>query len=111
MRISEWSSAVCSADNPRPDRRRGTDFERFHAVRVRPDRRSRTIAPNVELSVRDGSSHRPGSDAGARRARCVAAAGHCARAVRSEEQTSELQSLMRISYAVFSLKKKIKNKQ
>src|SRR3546814_5965607 len=30
---------------------------------------------------------------------------HCARA-RSEEHTSELQSLMRISYAVFCLKKK-----
>src|SRR3546814_5359117 len=28
---------------------------------------------------------------------------------RSEEQTSELQSLMRTSYAVFCLKKKIKN--
>src|SRR3546814_6300147 len=31
-------------------------------------------------------------------------------AVRSEEHTSELQSLMRISYAVFCLKKKIKYK-
>src|SRR3546814_1272830 len=30
---------------------------------------------------------------------------------RSEEHTSELQSLMRISYAVFCLKKKIKTKQ
>src|SRR3546814_7694001 len=30
--------------------------------------------------------------------------------VRSEEHTSELQSLMRISYAVFCLKKKIKHK-
>src|SRR3546814_1389992 len=30
--------------------------------------------------------------------------------IRSEEHTSELQSLMRISYAVFCLKKKIKNK-
>src|SRR3546814_2142344 len=30
-------------------------------------------------------------------------------AVRSEEHTSELQSLMRISYAVFCLKKKKKN--
>src|SRR3546814_2678987 len=29
---------------------------------------------------------------------------------RSEEHTSELQSLMRISYAVFCLKKKIKSK-
>src|SRR3546814_5744781 len=32
-------------------------------------------------------------------------------APRSEEHTSELQSLMRISYAVFCLKKKIKNKK
>src|SRR3546814_9436006 len=31
--------------------------------------------------------------------------------VRSEEHTSELQSLMRISYAVFCLKKKNKRKQ
>src|SRR3546814_5431786 len=31
------------------------------------------------------------------------------RASRSEEHTSELQSLMRISYAVFCLKKNIKN--
>src|SRR3546814_9576559 len=30
--------------------------------------------------------------------------------IRSEEHTSELQSLMRISYAVFCLKKKIKTK-
>src|SRR3546814_13233510 len=35
--------------------------------------------------------------------------GHAARPTRSEEHTSELQSLMRISYAVFCLKKK-KNK-
>src|SRR3546814_8158255 len=34
-----------------------------------------------------------------------------ARAGRSEEHTSELQSLMRISYAVFCLKKTIKNTQ
>src|SRR3546814_2671928 len=32
-------------------------------------------------------------------------------AERSEEHTSELQSLMRISYAVFCLKKKTTNKQ
>src|SRR3546814_3061423 len=32
------------------------------------------------------------------------------RLIRSEEHTSELQSLMRISYAVFCLKKKKKNK-
>src|SRR3546814_6559438 len=33
---------------------------------------------------------------------------HKERAIRSEEHTSELQSLMRISYAVFCLKKKKK---
>src|SRR3546814_4284358 len=35
------------------------------------------------------------------------AAGHARADLRSEEHTSELQSLMRISYAVFCLKKKI----
>src|SRR3546814_9793070 len=36
---------------------------------------------------------------------------HAGRLGRSEEHTSELQSLMRISYAVFCLKKKINNTQ
>src|SRR3546814_4731014 len=43
------------------------------------------------------------ADEGARYAAALAQAG-----VRSEEHTSELQSLMRISYAVFCLKKKKK---
>src|SRR3546814_9749155 len=47
--------------------------------------------------------HRPG-----RAARCANRQGA---ADRSEEHTSELQSLMRISYAVFCLKKKIKLKK
>src|SRR3546814_9270207 len=34
----------------------------------------------------------------------------CRETARSEEHTSELQSLMRISYAVFCLKKKTKHK-
>src|SRR3546814_5851187 len=41
------------------------------------------------------------------RPRGAALLGH--RGLRSEEHTSELQSLMRISYAVFCLKKKTKN--
>src|SRR3546814_7599659 len=40
----------------------------------------------------------------------VTCAWHAACASRSEEHTSELQSLMRISYAVFCLKKKNKKK-
>src|SRR3546814_3490307 len=39
-----------------------------------------------------------------------AAVGDAREILRSEEHTSELQSLMRISYAVFCLKKKKKNK-
>src|SRR3546814_4637104 len=39
----------------------------------------------------------------------AALAGHAQHALRSEEHTSELQSLMRISYAVFCLKKKNNN--
>src|SRR3546814_4199333 len=48
-----------------------------------------------------------------RSAASAAAAGSSARRTwvrRSEEHTSELQSLMRISYAVFCLKKKTKKK-
>src|SRR3546814_4834908 len=41
-----------------------------------------------------------------RRERLLARFGSGGRAGRSEEHTSELQSLMRISYAVFCLKKK-----
>src|SRR3546814_10763821 len=39
------------------------------------------------------------------------ASSHASRRKRSEEHTSELQSLMRISYAVFCLKKKNKIKK
>src|SRR3546814_4904666 len=42
----------------------------------------------------------------AHRGLCVCNRVHDRRSVRSEEHTSELQSLMRISYAVFCLKKK-----
>src|SRR3546814_1277548 len=38
-----------------------------------------------------------------------ASASRSSTSIRSEEHTSELQSLMRISYAVFCLKKKKKN--
>src|SRR3546814_4810327 len=41
--------------------------------------------------------------------KCLPISCHWACALRSEEHTSELQSLMRISYAVFCLKKKKEN--
>src|SRR3546814_2113546 len=42
------------------------------------------------------------------RSRCLDQRALCQNPTRSEEHTSELQSLMRISYAVFCLKKKKK---
>src|SRR3546814_4248404 len=42
------------------------------------------------------------------RVQIIGAGGEIANDIRSEEHTSELQSLMRISYAVFCLKKKKK---
>src|SRR3546814_3617263 len=71
-------------------------------------------------TVRDGrSSHRrrcrtaPRRDCGCcRRGRTASGSPDCRiAAARSEEHTSELQSLMRISYAVFCLKKKIEEEQ
>src|SRR3546814_3917428 len=56
-------------------------------------RRPRRIGAMTRLVLIDGSSY-------------LYRAFH---ALRSEEHTSELQSLMRISYAVFCLKKKNKN--
>src|SRR3546814_1211301 len=86
MRISDVSSDVCSSDLRGPAQRDGK-FElraarRAHAGDARdpvPFQRSDAADP-----VRAGAADRP---------------------QRSEEHTSELQSLMRISYAVFCLKK------
>src|SRR3546814_20422591 len=56
-------------------------------------------SPATRPARRPGTRPSPGQRCGRRRSRrCVAR--------RSEEHTSELQSLMRISYAVFCLKKK-----
>src|SRR3546814_17865445 len=79
----------------------------FFLMIRRPPRSTRTdtLFPYTTL-FRSDAPHRP---APALPARWIS----CARSVcfrRSEEHTSELQSLMRISYAVFCLKKKkIKN--
>src|SRR3546814_3961316 len=102
MRIIDWSSDVCSSDLEEPRNMGAWSF----------------IEPNLEwvLTRTDGT---------AARARYVGrppsastAAGLMTKHVeeqkalvnealtRSEEHTSELQSLMRISYAVFCLKKK-----
>src|SRR3546814_7811200 len=65
-----------------------------------------TVAPSLAAGITGGEAGLPGAvEAGKRFAAIIAARAQ----QRSEEHTSELQSLMRISYAVFCLKKKTKN--
>src|SRR3546814_4457909 len=67
----------------------------------------RALAPDWPMSgQRRGVIRRLATWATATASRCAARAGRRPRSTRSEEHTSELQSLMRISYAVFCLKKK-----
>src|SRR3546814_2297264 len=77
MRISDWSSDVCSSDLVSWLRCRRAGHHRDRAMQRVLERHDDDGAPLPEL-----------------------------RELRSEEHTSELQSLMRISYAVFCLKKK-----
>src|SRR3546814_10078511 len=108
MRISDWSSDVCSSDlldQPRAGRARPARATRR---RCRP-RRAR---PGGDDARTHGASAGRRAAAAALRARrqrgdLVGQPGELnITLIRSEEHTSELQSLMRISYAVFCLKKK-----
>src|SRR3546814_5318206 len=89
MRISDWSSDVCSSDllaarhRPAPT----------HPGRTQQGRGPQRTRPRALLQP-------------ARRAARPAVRKSDLSRIRSEEHTSELQSLMRISYAVFCLKKK-----
>src|SRR3546814_4794825 len=100
MRISDWSSDVCSSDlgDPRSAAARLPTPTGFPAPPHRPQAPS-GARRNPGAGLLSAGVPLPGAAAGA--ARLVAGA-----APRSEEHTSELQSLMRSSYAVFCLKKK-----
>src|SRR3546814_1091087 len=95
MRISDWSSDVWSSDLSHGGRRppgaadQAADGSKREskAEQGRPDQPRRECpAVDPRLPQRPAERHREEG--------------------RSEEHTSELQSLMRISYAVFCLKKK-----
>src|SRR3546814_9451199 len=112
MRISDWSSDVCSSDLARRRAMQGrppgrTPTTLIHRAKLRGIRCltwcSLLRFLEQELRVR-GLSIIPGQ-----RGWPLNAFQRRASPARSEEHTSELQSLMRISYAVFCLKKK--NKQ
>src|SRR3546814_4615210 len=98
MRISDWSSDVCSSDliNRHTITPNGWTHEQFNTKVLRkPDGSQVELAREFgfnDYQKVDDIDFQPAYD-------------------RSEEHTSELQSLMRISYAVFCLKKKKKTPQ
>src|SRR3546814_8101078 len=104
MRISDWSSDVCSSDLSRAGAGRSS-FAATQATRKTGDG--------------DGGGSMTDGGAASRSAMTVQRPHFCNWRChpfggpwrRSEEHTSELQSLMRISYAVFCLKKKNKTIQ
>src|SRR3546814_6200988 len=104
MRISDWSSDVCSSDlrwfNPNPTLLGATaeDRERFYALSRYPEERE-----EGEIELASGTDFAQRLFFGQPRSDVPNGLWF-----RSEEHTSELQSLMRISYAVFCLKKKKK---
>src|SRR3546814_7831213 len=116
MRISDWSSDVCSSDLEGDD---GQGHEQPHRADVahaaacevlageerRPRQQRPQCARQARVPVEDGVGE-VAQDGG----KVPHHAGHRLAAgiavLRSEEHTSELQSLMRISYAVFCLKNK-----
>src|SRR3546814_4845179 len=101
MRISDWSSDVCSSDLSAAALRRSL------CLQSRPWHR-----PGYAAGARgpdDGADPRLARNRGPRamsRTAVVLFNLGGPDLLRSEEHTSELQSLMRISYAVFCLKKK-----
>src|SRR3546814_2139735 len=143
MRISDWSSDVCSSDLPRRLHLVGTIADRLladqcpdedqrqadtHDDQDAPESDRRSLATraaratqHVGVGVGDSRHHRPPAEPSCRRAIMLRkwaaptqSASQSERSMptaRSEEHTSELQSLMRISYAVFCLKKKKRSNQ
>src|SRR3546814_3203717 len=111
MRISDWSSDVCSSDLSPPHARRFHRQSRSATLRLL----LRCVAARFSAQC-NNVQQRMVSSPGLRRGRKPFTSGMSTtvrrryRTIRSEEHTSELQSLMRISYAVFCLKKKQTNK-
>src|SRR3546814_6916636 len=107
MRISDWSSDVCSSDLQ-------SDLCSLRPISLprifMANQLSVTRPPRPAAATTKAPQHEPASP-DQRRDVCPHAGGSPSSFTRpihrrSEEHTSELQSLMRISYAVFCLKKK-----
>src|SRR3546814_5723388 len=120
MRISDWSSDVCSSDLPGKGRTRADNSKAAAGFSQKGRFSRRAVALQHVVSLRETTETR---DLVAMADCEVQHVLHAQRAVklhrklligqilavhqrRSEEHTSELQSLMRTSYAVSCLKKK-----
>src|SRR3546814_3344821 len=111
MRISDWSSDVCSSDLLHRSFPGTLDPEQAPAdVRYRQFRRQPVNRQEFQAPGHGGLFGRRSLERlhQLRRAQAIRSDDPGELVGRSEEHTSELQSLMRISYAVFCLKKKIK---
>src|SRR3546814_2802675 len=95
MRISDWSSDVCSSD-----------LIRIAGQPLLRREQGRPAVQQVGVPLRGLPLGGGAGDALAHAQVVAAFLDPAPEARRSEEHTSELQSLMRISYAVFCLKKK-----
>src|SRR3546814_9674213 len=112
MRISDWSSDVCSSDLPLVFVDRG-DADRVSGLARELRRVVAHGAPITFAERMDGVDlvdvvAEPVEKLVSRKSAKAALRAHVGKPLvefRSEEHTSELQSLMRISYAVFCLKK------
>src|SRR3546814_3540002 len=103
LRISDWSSDVCSTDLSQKI------VESDHDATARTRRRTSSHHRRDRIRARRRGSSRQDAGTAARQEDDVLRRRTAGLSSRSEEHTSELQSLMRISYAVFCLKKKHKN--
>src|SRR3546814_6687657 len=113
MRISDWSSDVCSSDLAEVEEvEEVEENENEYESVTNVDSGLQSIAVSQPAatspdSVNDVPISAPAN--AAPNAAPAAAPVTETRGTRSEEHTSELQSLLRISYAVFCLKNKIIN--
>src|SRR3546814_3722241 len=107
MRISDWSSDVCSSDLHLQDCGRHRPAAAGGDPQLGPLHDTAALPSESEEAGHRpsrGRLRRPLPRLRAGRALSLRPLAHLY--ARSEEHTSELQSLMRISYAVFCLKKK-----
>src|SRR3546814_4217984 len=126
MRISDWSSDVCSSDlydrvvhgesayfvwlnrgkeSVAVDLKQADDLALVQRMLAKADVFIQNLAPGA--AGRLGLGHAGLRDEHPRLITCdISGYGETGPYARSEEHTSELQSLMRISYAVFCLKPK-----